>query len=365
MGSIRLYLRPLGLIDGDAARAAIEAGWARPIGGTTLAFTGAQVWLRDAQPARDEVLPARDVETWAGSLGEPAVGAAREALARLAAPVRLPEPLPQRSPLIMGVVNVTPDSFSDGGDFFRAADAIAQGRALWQAGAAIIDVGGESTRPGALPVPEDEEIRRVLPVLRALAADGIAVSIDSRKAGVMRAAIQAGARMINDVSALGHDPKSLGVAVASGLPVVLMHSLGDPQTMQQDPRYERAALDVFDSLKERIEACLAAGIVRERLLVDPGIGFGKTLAHNLDLLHNLFLFRTLGLPLVLGTSRKSFIGRIAGDPAAERGPGSIASALFGVLNGVSIVRAHDVAAMHQALRIWHAMALWGTINTAL
>jgi dihydropteroate synthase len=356
VSSIRLYLRPLGLISGDAARAAIEDGWGRPVGGTSLAFTGCQVWLRGPEGLREEVLPAGHVEDWARAHGAAAEAAAREALARLAAPLRLPEPLPQRAPLIMGVVNVTPDSFSDGGRFFRAADAVAHGRRLWQAGAAIIDVGGESTRPGAGPVPQDEEIRRAAPVVRALAGEGIAVSIDSRKAAVMQAAIKAGACMINDVSALRHDPKSLGVAAASGLPVILMHSLGDPQTMQQDPRYERAALDVYDSLEQRIEACIAAGIARERLLVDPGIGFGKTLAHNLDLLHNLFLFRSLGLPVVLGTSRKSFIGRIGGDPASERGPGSLASALFGVLNGVSLVRAHDVAEMHQALRIWQAMA---------
>jgi dihydropteroate synthase len=365
MASIRVYLRPLGVIAGSAAQAAIEGGWARPLGGPSLAFTGAQVWLRGPQPPGEEVLPAGEVESWAAGQGEAAAAAAADALARLAAPVPLPDPLPQRPPLVMGVVNVTPDSFSDGGQFYGEADAIAQGRALWQAGAAIVDVGGESTRPGAVPVPEDEEIRRVVPVVRALAGDGILVSIDSRKAAVMRAAIEAGARMINDVSALRHDPKSLGVAATSGLSIVLMHSLGDPQTMQQDPRYERAALDVYDSLEGRIEACLAGGIARERLLIDPGIGFGKTLAHNLDLLHNLFLFRGLGLPVVLGTSRKSFIGRIAGDPAAERGPGSIASALFGVLHGASIVRVHDVAAMHQALRIWHAMALGSTIDTAL
>jgi dihydropteroate synthase len=365
LSSIRLYLRPLGLIAGDAARAAIGGGWARPGGGTTLAFTGVRVWLRGPGGLREEVLPAERVEAWAQAQGADAEAAARAALDRLAAPLNLPEPLPQRRPLIMGVVNVTPDSFSDGGQFFHAADAIAHGRELWQAGAAIVDVGGESTRPGAALVPEEEEIRRVVPVVRALAGEGIAVSIDSRKAAVMRAAIEAGACMINDVSALSHDPASVGVAAVSGLPVVLMHSQGDPRTMQQDPRYERAVLDVYDGLEERIAACVSAGIKRERLLVDPGIGFGKTLAHNLDLLHNLFLFRSLGLPVVLGTSRKSFIGRIGGDPASERGPGSIASALFGVLNGASVVRVHDVAAMHQALRIWQAMAPESTIDAAL
>ncbi len=260
----------------------------------------------------------------------------------------------------MGVVNVTPDSFSDGGLFLEPASAIAQGRRLHADGADLVDVGGESTRPGAAAVSAEEEIRRVVPVVETLAADGILISIDTRKASVMRAALAAGARMINDISALRHDPDSLHVAGESGLAVVLMHSQGEPATMQRQPTYDHALLDVFDHLEDRVRAWEEAGFRRDRLLIDPGIGFGKTITHNLEILSRLGLYLGLGLPLLLGVSRKSFIARIAGDAVVtDRLAGSLAAALHALTQGLSVVRVHDVAATRQALRVWQGLRSYG------
>ena len=249
-----------------------------------------------------------------------------------------------------------PDSFSDGGSFVTAKAAIEHALQLVDDGADILDIGGESTRPGAEPVTLDEELRRVLPVIEGLARRTHArISVDTRKAEVMRRAASAGVHILNDVSALAHDPQSLRVAAETKLPVVLMHALADPRTMQQAPTYKNALLDIYDTLEARIEACVRAGVPRERLIVDPGIGFGKTTAHNLELLAGLSLFHSLGTPILLGVSRKSFIGSLAGavDPA-ERFPGSIAAALSGIMQGAQIVRVHDVAATRQALTIWQA-----------
>ena len=259
-------------------------------------------------------------------------------------------------PRIMGVVNVTPDSFSDGGERFDSGRAVADGLAMIEAGADIIDVGGESTRPGAAPVPVEEELRRVLPVVTGLAAQGARVSIDTRRAPVMAEAAAAGAAILNDVTALSGDPESLSVAAQSGLPVVLMHMQGEPQTMQADPQYGQVSLDVFDYLTGRIEACEASGIPRDRLIVDPGVGFGKTLAHNLRLLNDLALLHGTGCAILLGVSRKSFITKIDGPcEAKERLPGSLAAMLYGIRQGVQIVRVHDVAETRQALAVWCCM----------
>ena len=352
-----VYLRPLGIIRGDPAPAALAAGWALPLGGESAAFSAVELWLRDAAAIERRTFGVNELAAWARQRGPTVETALARRLGHLRAPSALPAGLPDRQrPLIMGVVNVTPDSFSDGGRFLAPADAIAQGLEQHAAGADVVDVGGESTRPGATPVPADEEIARVVPVIEALAAHGILVSIDTRKAAVMRAAIGAGARMINDITALRHDPGSLAVAGESGLPVVLMHSRGEPATMQQRPRYASVLLDVFDHLEERSAAWVAAGFERRRLVVDPGIGFGKTLAHNLELLSRLGLYRGLGLPLLLGVSRKSFIARLAGEaPVTERLPGSLAAALAGVAQGVALLRVHDVAATRQALRVWQAL----------
>ncbi|MEN3951586.1 dihydropteroate synthase [Iodidimonas sp. SYSU 1G8] len=265
-------------------------------------------------------------------------------------------PLVFGRPLVMGVLNVTPDSFSDGGRYLSVDAALVQARRLIGEGADILDVGGESTRPGAEPVPVDEELRRVVPVIEALRDCGVPVSVDTRRATVMRAALEAGAAILNDVSALTADPGSLPVAAASGAPVVLMHALGDPRTMQDDPRYDDVVGEVHDYLAARIETCVSAGIARDRLIVDPGIGFGKTLEHNLALLRSLGRFHALGCPLLLGVSRKSFIGRLAGGvPADARLAGSLAGALAGVLHGVHILRVHDVADTRQAIAVWQAI----------
>ncbi len=264
--------------------------------------------------------------------------------------------LPLDRPLIMGVVNVTPDSFSDGGEAATVAAAIERGHAMVGDGADIIDVGGESTRPGAAPVPLEEELARVIPVITALGDAGCAVSIDTRHAAVMAAAIDAGAKIVNDVTALCGDPRSLDVVAGSAASVILMHMQGEPGTMQNAPQYEDAAQEVRDYLAGRIEVCVKAGIAIERIAIDPGIGFGKTLKHNLDILNRLALFTGLGCPLVLGVSRKSFIGKISGDdnPKGRLG-GSLAAALAGVTRGVAIVRVHDVAETRQALAVWQAI----------
>jgi len=263
---------------------------------------------------------------------------------------------PRGEPVLMGIVNVTPDSFSDGGATFDPRRAIDHGLRLAAEGATILDVGGESTRPGATPVPPEEERRRVEPVVRALAGAGHRVSIDTRDATVMRAAIDAGATLVNDVSALAHDPRSLATARDANVDVLLMHMQGEPQTMQTAPRYDRPAFDVFDWLDRRIAWCVDRGIARDRLLADPGLGFGKHGAENTDILRRFALYRGLGVPLVLGASRKGLIGAInRGWPPRERVPASIAAALHALDRGATVLRVHDVAATKQALLLWQAL----------
>lgn len=266
-------------------------------------------------------------------------------------------------PLVMGIVNVTPDSFSDGGETLRAEAAVARGLSMLADGADIIDVGGESTRPGALPVPPDEELARVLPVVRALAAAGALVSIDTRRASVMRGAIAAGARIVNDITALTGDPAAMPLVAASDVSVVLMHMQGEPHNMQQAPQYVDAPREVYGWLAARFRACLEAGLPGERIAVDPGIGFGKSAAHNLQIIAALRLYRALPCALAVGLSRKSFIGRLDRDaPPAERLGGSVAGALACVARGAHIVRVHDVRATRQALSVWQAIAEARTVE---
>lgn len=253
---------------------------------------------------------------------------------------------------VMGILNVTPDSFSDGG---RHGDPVAAARAMAAAGAAIIDVGAESTRPGAAEVDLATERARLAPLLSGGLA-GLTWSIDTRKAAVMADALAAGAAIVNDVSGLRHDPEALPLLAESDAPLVLMHAQGTPETMQQDPRYDDALLDVYDWLEARIEALAAAGIARARLIADPGIGFGKSLAHNLAILKGLTLFHGLGVPLLLGASRKALISRLAGEaPAEQRLGGSLALALHGARSGAQVVRVHDVAETVQALAVWRGL----------
>jgi dihydropteroate synthase len=250
----------------------------------------------------------------------------------------------------MGVVNITPDSFSDGGRFFGVEEAITHARRLADDGADIIDLGGESTRPGAAPVSEAEELKRVIPVLEKLR--DLCVSVDTRRPGVMKAALEAGASMINDVQAL-QAPGALEAVRAGDCAVCLMHMQGQPATMQQDPRYDDVVAEVGKFLNTRVDACLSAGMAKERIALDPGFGFGKTLAHNLTLLKHL---REVGdLPIVAGLSRKSSLGRITGRPADERLAASLAMALVALQNGASILRVHDVRETRDVIAVWQAV----------
>jgi len=273
------------------------------------------------------------------------------------APLQLGERrIPLDQPQVMGIVNVTPDSFSDGGQFADSAAAADAGADMAGAGAAIIDVGGESTRPGAATVWEGDEIARAVPVVRQLAAGGAAVSIDTRKADVMTAALEAGARLVNDVSAMTFDPRAAEAVAVSGVPVILMHHQGAPGSMQDDPRYGDVLIEVYEWLEERIAAAQAAGIARDHILIDPGFGFGKTVAHNLALMNGLALFHSLGCPLVVGASRKRTIGALSNEaPPGQRLGGSIAFALKAAEQGAQIVRVHDVPDTVQALKIWRGL----------
>lgn len=261
--------------------------------------------------------------------------------------------------LIMGILNVTPDSFSDGGRFFSLQSAVERARQLIREGADIVDIGGESTRPGAQPVPEEEELRRVIPVIRAIRKESaVPISVDTYKAAVAEAALDAGANIVNDISALRFDPHMVTVVARARVPVVLMHMLGDPRTMQQNPVYTDVVREIKEFLRERMAFARAHGI--ERIIIDPGIGFGKTVEHNIEILRRLGELQELQCPILIGTSRKSFIGRL-GSPESEPLPidhrleGTIASNLIAVLNGAQIVRVHDVAPMKRALAILDAV----------
>lgn len=265
---------------------------------------------------------------------------------------------PLRRPVVMGIVNVTPDSFSDGGQFICKNKAIDYAAYLLDEGADILDIGGESTRPGSQAVGIQEEIDRVIPVIEVLADRGACVSVDTRNAATMRAAIRAGAKIINDISALEHDSESIGVLAAapSAVGVVLMHMRGKPETMQDNPFYSNVVEDVYDYLSQRVQQCAAAGITKDRILIDPGIGFGKTLEHNLLLQRSISRFSDLGCAVLLGTSRKRFIAELSrGEDASMRLGGSLASVIWARSQGVRFFRVHDVAPTRQALKVYDAM----------
>jgi dihydropteroate synthase len=256
---------------------------------------------------------------------------------------------------LMGIVNVTPDSFSDGGQFLDARSAIAHGRELAAEGADVLDVGGESTRPGAAAVTAEEELERVAPVVEALAPDGPPISIDTSKVAVAEAALDAGAAMVNDVTALRAEPELAGLCAGRDCEVVLMHMLGEPRTMQENPVYEEVVDDIKAFLAERIEFAVSEGIDEERIWIDPGIGFGKTVEHNLELHRRLGELSELGRPIVFGSSRKSFIGKLTGAEVDQRLGGSIASNVIAYANGARMLRVHDVAPMRQALTLAEAI----------
>jgi len=257
-------------------------------------------------------------------------------------------------PQLMGIVNVTPDSFSDGGDYLAPEAAIAHGRALVAEGADLLDIGGESTRPGAAEVGAEEELERVLPVIEGLADVGVPISVDTSKAAVAERALAAGATIVNDVTALG-DPEMAGVCARAGSGLVLMHMRGTPRTMQDDPIYDDLLGEVRDFLADRLAAALAAGVPEAGIWLDPGIGFGKTVEHNLELIDRLGELRDLGRPVVLGASRKTFIGKIGGREVGERLGGSIAAAVVGHLRGADVLRVHDVAATREAITVTDAI----------
>lgn len=318
---------------------------ARPASALTLAggwcwFTHVEVLRRGEVP---KVVSTQDVP--------------KDVLARLSAPRASICGLDMSGAHLMGILNVTPDSFSDGGQFAGVAAAVRQAEAMHTAGASLIDVGGESTRPGADFVPVAEEITRTAPAIREISSKlDVPISIDTRKSEVARQALSEGASLVNDVSGFTYDPNLAGVAIEASAPVCVMHAQGDPATMQQNPTYDDVLLDVYDFLETQVERLTSLGIARGQIVVDPGIGFGKTLAHNLALLARLSLFHGLGCPILLGASRKKFIGTIGkASLAQERMSGSVAVALEGVAQGAQIVRVHDVAETRQALNLWQAV----------
>jgi dihydropteroate synthase len=323
---------------------------------------------RSGCPRPSGALPLVGGRLWFDSVAVHEAGRAPELLpatelpAGVAALLSAPRPpvcgLSLDRPRLMGVLNVTPDSFSDGGRHLAPADAVAHARAMIAEGADLLDIGGESTRPGSDPVPQAVEIDRVVPVIARLRAEGITapISIDTRKAAVALAALARGADLLNDVSALTHDPGTMALAAELAIPVCLMHAQGDPKTMQDDPEYGDVLLEVYDYVEARVAAAEAGGIPRGRILVDVGIGFGKTVSHNLTLMRGLALFHGLGCALLLGVSRKRFIGAIGDEPRAERrAPGSIAVALEGLRQGAQVLRIHDVNETRQAVALWWAM----------
>jgi len=257
-------------------------------------------------------------------------------------------------PRVMGILNVTPDSFSDGGMFVDPEKALDHARRMVADGADIVDIGGESTRPGALPVPEDVELERVVPLVEALAREGVRVCVDTVKPAVMRAALAAGASMVNDVRAL-REPGAIDAVAASGAAVCLMHMQGEPRTMQAEPIYGDVVREVRDFLVQRALTCEAAGIARDRIVLDPGFGFGKTVAHNLALLRSLAVLEATGYPVLVGISRKSTLGQITGRDGTQRMAASVAAALAAVARGAAIVRAHDVRETVDALKVWMAI----------
>ena len=329
----RYYYRPL-----------VQTGQKRPPDAVSLA--GGHCWFTHV-----EVLQRSEASLFIAAAQLPV-----EVLSRLKTSRAPLAGIGLETPRLMGILNVTPDSFSDGGRFNGGAMALQHAQAMANSGADIIDIGGESTRPGALEVPQDAEIARTAPVIKAIRSVlATPISIDTRKADVATAACDAGANMVNDVSGFTFDTGLAPLCAARDLPVFVMHAQGGPETMQDNPSYEDVVFDVYDFLEGQIENLIEAGLTRERIVIDPGIGFGKTIEHNLALLANLSVFHSLGCAILLGVSRKGFIGKIgdAEEPDA-RMPGSVAVGLAGVAQGVQILRVHDVAETKQALKLWLA-----------
>ncbi len=351
------YLQPLTLVPGPQA---VE-GEAIRLGGSMVYAREFALVVRDSGTVAERVVGTpRDIEVAIARLSG---GLAEDAAAQWANLAKTHPPLQLGSrtvrldqPQVMGILNVTPDSFSDGGQHDAVAAGRAHAAAMLEAGAAIIDIGGESTRPGASATFEDEEIRRVVPAVEYCAAMGAAISIDTRRAGVLAAALEAGGHMANDVSALRYDPRSIEVVAARGCPVVLMHAPGAGEDLHKGAGYADVVSEVFDFLKSARAGAIQAGIPEDRIIVDPGIGFGKSLAENLALMNGLALFHALGSPLMLGASRKRMIGALSVEEGADqRLAGSIALAVRGMEAGVHLLRVHDVAETVQARNVWRGL----------
>ena len=347
---MRTLIRPTGFVDSPFGH---DEKVARLAGGMNWFAAAELIRVEGNKRVSTEMVPVEGIE----SRFDDDLRAQWEALTSVRPPLHLGERVIRLDqPQIMGIINATPDSFSDGGQFADAAAAAEAGANMTAQGAAVIDVGGESTRPGARSIWEGDEIERIVPVIKQLVAGGAAVSVDTRKADVMTAAVAAGARMINDVSALTYDQRSGETAATAKVPVVLMHHQGAPEVMQDDPRYDDVLVEVYLWLEERVAAAVDAGIAREHILIDPGFGFGKNVAHNLELMNGLALFHSLGCPIVLGASRKRTIGALSNEaPANQRLAGSVAFALKAVEQGAQILRVHDVPETLQALRIWRGL----------
>ncbi|VAX05872.1 Dihydropteroate synthase [hydrothermal vent metagenome] len=355
MDKSKIYLQPLGILRGCNAIEAVKAGHARWLVGGPLAFTIAKIIFREsALRISTELMPVVELDKYISKL---AVFQQDSLLSQLDNICQKRRYFQEGRPLLQGIVNVTPDSFSDGGQYNQRALAASRARELIAEGADIIDIGGESTRPGAQKVSVEVELSRVIPVIESLSDISVPISIDTRNAKVMEEALRAGATIVNDVSALSYDEKSLAVVAASNCLIILMHAQNAPDNMQDNPRYDDVVLDVYDFLERRLEICMASGIERRRIIIDPGIGFGKTVDHNSDLLANLSLFHGLGVPLLLGVSRKSFIGHICGgEGVAQRLAGSLSFGQAGYDQGVQILRVHDIKESRQAREAWARLA---------
>jgi dihydropteroate synthase len=352
----RVYLRPTCFVDRPHE---LDEHCLR-IADTMVWFAAWHVSLRDDGAVKSAVVPVAELDGWIAAMPDRLAEAAKAQRAGVARPrgnlqlgertVRLGEPQ------LMGILNVTPDSFSDGGKHVDAAAAAEAGFAMGAAGAAIVDVGGESTRPGAPLIWEGDEIARIEGVVAALAKGGVAVSIDTRKAAVMEAALAAGAHLVNDISALRYDDRAMEVVVQAGCPVVLMHAPSAKSDPHADGTYAHVLFDVYDMLAERVAACVAAGIDRAKIIVDPGLGFGKGVGENLTLVNGLALFHTLGCPILFGASRKRMIGALDNEaPADQRLGGTVALHYQAAAHGAQLLRVHDIAENRQALRVWRGL----------
>lgn len=352
----RLYCRPACFVDRPHE---LDAACLR-LADSMIWFSAWQISVRDGSQVKSAIVPVPEFSDWIAVMPDGLARQAQSQLANVARPrgtMKLGErAIRFNEPQIMGVLNVTPDSFSDGGKHVDASAAADAGFAMAAQGAAIIDVGGESTRPGAPLVWEGDEIKRIEPVIAALAKGGVAVSVDTRKAAVMEAALAAGATLVNDISALRYDERALAVVSAAQCPVVLMHAPSAKSDPHEGGDYAHPLFEVFDMLAERIAACEAAGISRERIMIDPGIGFGKGVADNLALINGLALFHALGCPILFGASRKRMIGALDGEAAADaRLGGSIALHYQAAAQGAQMVRVHDIPETRQALRMWRGL----------